>query len=95
MLFRSAIVRIEGADLQGLLKYLEGAPPFDGHKGRPLTFREWDHQLRQPMYLVTPRRKGQGEGRWGSVEVVAEVPTRGDLDVIGEPKGESPCRFAG
>jgi len=94
-LLGEAIVRTGGADLQGLLKYLEGAAPFDGHKGRPLTFREWDHQLRQPMYLVSPRRKGQGEGRWGSFEVVAEVPTGGDLDVIGEPKGESPCRFAG
>ncbi|MBC8087181.1 MAG: ABC transporter substrate-binding protein [Phycisphaerae bacterium] len=24
---------------------------FDGHKGRSLSFRTWDHQLRQPMYV--------------------------------------------
>ncbi|HEX6632143.1 MAG TPA: ABC transporter substrate-binding protein [Gemmatimonadaceae bacterium] len=25
---------------------------FDGHKGAPLSFRAWDRQLRQPLYLV-------------------------------------------
>jgi ABC-type branched-subunit amino acid transport system substrate-binding protein len=25
---------------------------FDGHKGAPLSFRRWDHQLRQPLYAV-------------------------------------------
>lgn len=25
---------------------------FDGHKGVPLSFRPWDHQLRQPLYVV-------------------------------------------
>lgn len=92
-LLGEAIVRTGTADLPGLLNFLESAPPFDGHKGRALTFREWDHQLRQPMYLITPRKTGQAEGRWGSFEVVAEVPARGDLDIIGEPKGESRCRF--
>jgi hypothetical protein len=26
---------------------------FDGHKGAPLSFRAWDHQLRQPLYAVS------------------------------------------
>jgi hypothetical protein len=25
---------------------------FDGHKGLPLSFRQWDRQLRQPLYVV-------------------------------------------
>jgi len=94
-LLGEAIVRTGTADLPGLLKFLEGAPPFDGHKGRALTFREWDHQLRQPLYLMAPRKKGEAGRRWGSFELVAEVPARGDLDMdmIGEPRGESRCRF--
>jgi ABC-type branched-subunit amino acid transport system substrate-binding protein len=28
------------------------ASQFDGHKGAPLSFRSWDHQLRQPLYAV-------------------------------------------
>jgi len=88
-----AIVRTGTGDLARLLRFLESAPPFDGHKGRPLTFREWDHQLRQPMYLVAPRKPEQGRDAWKAFEVVAEVPARGDPDLIGEPKAESRCRF--
>ncbi|MBI4608202.1 MAG: ABC transporter substrate-binding protein [Candidatus Rokubacteria bacterium] len=94
-LLGEAIVRTGSGDLAGLLRFLESAPPFDGHKGRPLTFRDWDHQLRQPMYLVTPRKPEPGREPWKGFEVVAEVPARGDLDAIGEPKGESRCRFDG
>jgi hypothetical protein len=27
------------------------------------------------------------------LQVIADVPARGDLDAIGEPKAESRCRF--
>lgn len=40
---------------------------FDGHKGRPLSFRAWNHQLRQPLYVVA--RNDAGESR-----VAAELP---------------------
>ena len=26
---------------------------YDGHKGKSLSFRMWDHQLRQPLYVRT------------------------------------------
>jgi branched-chain amino acid transport system substrate-binding protein len=91
-LFGEAVVRGGAADAAGVLKFIEEAPPFDGHKGRPLTFREWDHQLRQPMYLARPRGKEQVAGRVGVLEVIAEVP-KGDLDAIGPPRAESRCRF--
>lgn len=65
---------------------------FDGHKGRPLTFRSWDHQLRQPLYIL---RGGRVPGD------VVEVPGRGtpgetsadQLDRIGVPAKESGCRW--
>lgn len=41
----------------------------DGHKGAPLSFRKWDHQLRQPVYMIAHSPRG---GR-----VVAEIPDVG------------------
>lgn len=41
---------------------------WDGHKGWPLSFRRWDRQLRQPLYLVAAP---EGGGR-----VLADVPAR-------------------
>jgi branched-chain amino acid transport system substrate-binding protein len=66
---------------QAILEYLETDPPFDGHKGRPLTFRKRDHQLRQPLYLAQARPVTAGENGSSAVEVVAEVP-RGNLDAV-------------
>lgn len=68
---------------------------FDGHKGQPLTFRPWDHQLRQPLYVIRSRREG--------TEVVGELPepVAGDtahhtaLDVYGTPEDASTCRLTG
>jgi len=82
-----------------LVRFLEsGRAAFDGHKGRPLSFRPWDHQLRQPLYLVKPA-PGPGD-EW---EVVAELPraARGQaaashelLDHLGDGEAESRCRLA-
>lgn len=76
-----------------LLQYLRGnAAQFDGHKGRPLSFRPWDHQLRQPLYVSTP----------GSPPVEAPRSTSGSdessrdfLDRLGTSRGQSSCRFDG
>jgi hypothetical protein len=77
-------------DAQAILEYLESAPPFDGHKGRALTFRKGDHQLRQPIYLAQARKATPGGDGAPEVEVVAEVP-RGDLDAIFLGKGGVGC----
>jgi ABC-type branched-subunit amino acid transport system substrate-binding protein len=73
----------QGPTPRALVEYLESEPPFDGHKGRALTFRKEDHQLRQPMYLWRPGKAGAEAG-----EVVAEVPRAGDLDAILLPAGD-------
>jgi branched-chain amino acid transport system substrate-binding protein len=91
-LLGEALVRGGATDASGVLRFIASAPAFDGHKGQPLTFREWDHQLRQPMYVAGPRRTAAGAGRAGALEVLADVP-RGNLDLVAPPRSESRCRF--
>ena len=58
---------------------------FDGHKGAPLSFRKWDHQLRQPLFAVSDR--------------IADVPDIGRasgsiqeiLDTLGDRAGVQSC----
>jgi len=51
-IWESALRQKSGEPKQ-IAEYLAGdATQFDGHKGTPLSFRSWDHQLRQPLYLV-------------------------------------------
>ena len=93
MLWESAL-RARSAEPAALLRWLEGdAAQFDGHKGRPLSFRAWDHQLRQPLYVTSP-----------SAETPAEVPraqpgadesSRDVLDQLGTPRERSECRMGG
>ena len=60
-----------------------------GFKGRALSFRPWDGQLRQPIYLLWPGA------------VTATAPMEGflhestDLDTLGLDKPESSCRAMG
>jgi ABC-type branched-subunit amino acid transport system substrate-binding protein len=74
-----------GATPQALLEYLESDPPFDGHKGRALTFRKSDHQLRQPMYLLRPENADAAAGE------TFEVPRGADLDVLFATPADSGC----
>jgi ABC transporter substrate binding protein (PQQ-dependent alcohol dehydrogenase system) len=58
-----------------------------GFKGVPLSFRRWDHQLRQPILLAADR------------SLVAVAPIEGflhpknELDTLGFDEPESACRF--
>lgn len=47
-----AFLRIDSESMKDLADRLRAPNSrFDGHKGRPLSFRPWDHQLRQPLYI--------------------------------------------
>jgi ABC-type branched-subunit amino acid transport system substrate-binding protein len=88
-LIGEAVVRGNATDAAGVRAYLGTAPPFDGHKGAALTFRPWDQQLRQPVYIIGPRG-AQGAGQ-GPFEVLAQAP-RDDLDAIGIGQSETRCQ---
>jgi ABC-type branched-subunit amino acid transport system substrate-binding protein len=94
------VLRSASTEATALVSHLEGASPFDGHKGRALTFRQWNHQLRQPLYILKARG-AKPENAWDLLELSGEMPppaARGQsvmegLDTLGEPKAESTCRL--
>ncbi len=95
VLWESAL-RAHATEVSALLDYLaREVTQFDGHKGVPLSFRTWDHQLRQPMYIVGVDKDRQRR-------VIAEVPaslpaemsSRDALDLLGTPAIRSACKMA-
>ena len=69
---------------EGIATYLASEnSQFDGHKGAPLSFRRWDHQLRQPLYS-------------GAREIPdlsrSSAPVRQLLDTIGDREGATKCK---
>jgi ABC transporter substrate binding protein (PQQ-dependent alcohol dehydrogenase system) len=73
-----------------LLRFVDGpAAQWDGHKGRPLSFRPWDHQLRQPLYVTGPATAEP-------VEIPRASPGREEssrdlLDHLGTPRSQTQC----
>src|SRR5213592_4175698 len=92
-----AVDRAKSTDSAKLVQALEGhtlTAAMDGLKGRPLTFRAWDHQLLQPMYVVAARDKSKWKDKWDIFEVISEVPLPGEsLETIAIPKAESQCQL--
>jgi len=92
-----AIEKAKSTDSTKLVQALEGhtlTAAMDGLKGRPLTFRAWDHQLLQPMYVVAARDKSKWKDKWDIFEIISEVPLPGEsLETIAIPKAESQCQL--
>ncbi|MCY0963717.1 ABC transporter substrate-binding protein [Parathalassolituus penaei] len=61
---------------------------FAGFKGRKLTFRDWNGQMRQPIELVQPRALISQSPQEGYLH-----PTN-ELDTLGYDKPESQCRIS-
>lgn len=81
-----AVTRTDSGDAVVLRDYiLSAAFELGGFKGRPLSFRDWNGQLRQPIALAHPRA------------LVADAPLEGflhqtnELDSLGLDRPESRC----
>jgi branched-chain amino acid transport system substrate-binding protein len=95
---RTAFSRTDGGDAMAMAEFLvDGPARFDGRKGVGLSFRHWDHQLRQPLYIA--RRDQEGE-----LVVVDEVPSLSGstrsadaalLDAFGGPPRPERCVATG
>ncbi len=93
-------------DPSKLVGYFEKARSvFDIYKGKGTSFRPWDHQLRQSLYLVKLNAKSKPSvelsDRIAMANLVGELPTiykpsivpSERLDQLGDLKRDSSCRF--
>ena len=89
-----ASLRARSVEARPIAAYLRGVTAqFDGHKGRPLSFRAWDNQLRQPLYVIAT----SGARRLiieSPLATHASVTSRDVLDQIGTKAASTTCRFA-
>lgn len=81
-----AAVRTKSNQMQTIKDYLLGDQfALQGYKGKPLSFRAWNGQLRQPVLLAAPR------------SLVTAAPVEGflhpktELDTLGYDQPESKC----
>lgn len=100
LLFGAAVsAGTEGAKLVAHLENPRTA--FDLNKGPGISFRPWDHQLRQPLYLVKlssePALGQQLSGRVGLAKLVGELPASTGtnplerLDRLGDGRQGTQC----
>jgi ABC transporter substrate binding protein (PQQ-dependent alcohol dehydrogenase system) len=84
-----AATRTQSNELKPIKEYLlSDRFALQGYKGTPLSFRSWDHQLRQPVLLAAPR------------SLVAVAPIEGflhpktELDTLGYDQPETGCQWS-
>ena len=58
-----------------------------GYLGLPVSYRTWDHQLRQPILVTGPRMVASVSPQEGYLH------PRTPLDALGADEGETACRF--
>ncbi len=95
-----AVIRSGSTDAKVLIDYLEGEQSFDGHKGTALSFRHWNHQLRQPVYLMRAGDNSSDDA-WNYFDVLTPMPypvqsaTQELLDTLGVSEEDCSCQFEG
>jgi ABC transporter substrate binding protein (PQQ-dependent alcohol dehydrogenase system) len=85
----TAITKLGVTDPQAIRHVLlSDTLPVDGFKGRKLTFRPWNGQLRQPIPLTHPRGLVSNSPQDGFLHPTSE------LDTLGFDRPESECRLS-
>jgi branched-chain amino acid transport system substrate-binding protein len=76
-----------------IIEHLEKGANFDLLKERKGTFRKWDHQLLQEMYVVQVKEKAKSKDKWDIFDIVRAVPGPKDsLELIQPTQTENPCK---
>jgi ABC-type branched-subunit amino acid transport system substrate-binding protein len=99
-----SVLATGSADPERIAEYMASSGSrFDLYKGVPLSFRPWDHQLRQPLYLVQVNPEAEVGTRLyqqqALVRLLAQVPAIPEgvdpvvfLDRYGDTTVQHPCR---
>ena len=83
-----AITRTKSLDSKIVLdKIMDEKFNLAAYKGKPVSFRKWNGQLRQPILLVTPRALVSVSPQIGFVH------PRTELDTLGVDQPDTKCRF--
>jgi ABC transporter substrate binding protein (PQQ-dependent alcohol dehydrogenase system) len=84
----SAVTKLRQADPMAIRDLeISDQLPLDGFKGRKLSYRAWNGQLRQPIPIVQPRALVSTSPQDGFLHPVNE------MDSLGYDKAEVTCRF--
>ncbi|WAR47047.1 ABC transporter substrate-binding protein [Methylomonas rapida] len=82
-----ASVRAKSNQVQAIKDYmLSDAFALQGYKGKPLSFRPWDNQLRQPILLAAPR------SLVGVAPLDGFLHPKSELDTLGYDQPETNCK---
>lgn len=85
----AAVGRLKSSDPAAIRQLaLSGELPLDGFKGRKLSYRDWNGQLRQPIPVVQPRALVTTSPQDGFLHPLT------DLDSLGFDRPESRCNLA-
>lgn len=85
----AAVTKLRTAEVPAIRQLsLSDKLPLDGFKGRKLSFRAWNGQLRQPIPLVHPRALVSTSPQDGFLHPTSE------LDTLGFDAPESRCRLS-
>ncbi|HZP87310.1 MAG TPA: ABC transporter substrate-binding protein, partial [Burkholderiales bacterium] len=69
------IAETKRTDAASMIEHLEKGASFDLLKHRKGSFRNWDHQLLQEMYVVQVKDKAASKDRWDIFKIVESVPS--------------------
>jgi branched-chain amino acid transport system substrate-binding protein len=90
-----AIAETKSTEPARLIEYLEKGASFDILKARRGSFRAWDHQLLQEMYVVRVKDRAAMKDKWDIFDVVQPVPAAGQsLELIQPTREENACTMA-
>ena len=90
-----ASMRARSVEPAAIARWLARADAqLDGHKGAPLSFRAWDNQLRQPLYLPAADASAAPDGGATTAPPPGDGSPRQRLDRLGTGAGETSCRLS-
>ncbi|HKB84442.1 MAG TPA: ABC transporter substrate-binding protein [Burkholderiales bacterium] len=85
----------KSTESEKIIAHLEKGATFDILKARKGTFRPWDHQMLQEMYVVVIKDKAKMKDKWDIFDLVETVPGSGEsLELIQPTQQENPCTLA-
>ena len=90
-----SMTETKSTDSEKIIGHLEKGAAFDVLKARKASFRAWDHQLLQEMYVVVIKDKAKMKDKWDIFDLVETVPGANEsLELIQPTQQENPCTLA-